>query len=281
MKHIPVLLRETINCLEIKATGKYLDCTAGFGGHSNKILELLNNEGELFLIDMDKEAIEFLKEKYKNRNNVHIFHTNYKDFSYKKRFDGILLDLGISSYQIDSDKRGFSFRYNTPLDMRMNRDSNFNIVDWIKKHSIEDLAEILENYSDERDSLNIAKSIKKMADNNKLKTTYDLKHAIIEGKKNKGVKYSLRRVFQALRILTNNEMNNLESFLKKSPSLLNTNGIIAVITYHSIEDRLVKYFFKNNDDFQLINKKVIKPKYEEIMRNKRARSAKLRCARKI
>ncbi len=280
MHHTPVLLAKTIEILEIKPTGTYLDCTAGFGGHSEKILAQLNEKGKLIMIDTDTDAVKFLNEKFKDSNNTTIIHGNYADIELNDKFDGILLDLGISSYQIDNKERGFSFKYDAPLDMRMDRDKENNLITFLKNSSIKEIAEILIKYSDEHNAINIAGAIKDKAEKDLLNSTFDLKNAIIDGCRGRGVKYALRRVFQALRIFVNNEMGNLTAFLIKSESILVDKGRIAVISYHSIEDRIVKYHFKDSSILRRINKKVIKPAYTEIKGNKRARSAKLRCAEK-
>ncbi len=279
--HTPVLLTKTIEILEIKPAGTYLDCTAGFGGHSEKILAQLNEKGRLIMVDTDTDAVKFLNEKFENINNANVIHGNYAEIEFKQQFDGILLDLGISSYQIDNRERGFSFKYDAPLDMRMNKDKENNLINFLKKSSINEIAEILVKYSDEHNAINIASTIKERADKNHLNSTFDLKNAIIDGCRGRGVKYALRRVFQALRIFVNDEMGNLTAFLIKSESILINRGRIAVISYHSIEDRIIKYHFKDSSILRRINKKVIKPVYTEVKSNKRARSAKLRCAEKI
>ncbi len=280
MHHTPVLLTKTIEILEIKPAGTYLDCTAGFGGHSEKILAQLNEKGRLIMVDTDRDAVNFLNEKFRDSDNTTIIHGNYADIELNDKFDGILLDLGISSYQIDNKERGFSFKYDAPLDMRMDRDKENDLIAFLKSSSIKEIAEILIKYSDEHNAINIASAIKERADKDHLNSTFDLKNAIINGCRGRGVKYALRRVFQALRIFVNDEMGNLTAFLIKSESILVDKGRIAVISYHSIEDRIIKYHFKDSSILRRINKKVIKPAYTEIKSNKRARSAKLRCAEK-
>ncbi len=278
--HIPVLLNDTIDFLNIRKNGIYLDCTAGFGGHSVEIFKRLEKEGRLIMIDRDAQAIDYLNDHFTS-SNIEIMHMNFADFDSEITFDGILLDLGVSSYQIDNADRGFSFRFNAPLDMRMNNTENLSLIDFLHNVPAEKIASIIERYSEQHNAADIAIAIKKAAMHNKMNTTFDLKNAIIEGCRGRGVKFALRRVFQALRIFINDELGSLEKFLEKAPQLLKGNGRIVVISYHSLEDRIVKYFFKNNDDFILINKKTVKPHYEEVKRNKRARSAKLRCAERI
>ncbi len=280
MIHIPVLLNESLSLLKLKPDGHYLDCTAGFGGHSERIAALPGFMGKLVLVDRDRESIAFLREKFENMNNVEILHMNFADYSdTSTRFDGILMDLGVSSYQLDSPERGFSYRFDTGLDMRMD-DREMTLKDWFRETDTETIKTVLEEYSEQFKAMDIAEEIKKRADTGRMNTTFDLKDAVIEGLKGRGVKKSLSRVFMAFRIVVNDEMNALSGFLERVPSMLNDNGRIAVITYHSIEDRLVKNIFKNGP-LKPVNKKVIKPVYTEIQANRRARSAKLRVAEKI
>lgn len=280
MIHKPVLLNETIKMLNIIPEGQYLDCTGGFGGHSSAILEKLQG-GHLYITDMDKYAYDYLLKKFGSKENVTVMHVNYKNFPTDKPLNGILLDLGISSYHVDNAERGFSFRSDAPLDMRMDRTSPFSLIQWIKQTDVPDIAGVIEQYSDEKRALDIAKAIKRRANKDEMNTTFDLKDAVIEGTGGRGVKYSLRRVFQALRIMTNDEINNLNQFLERVPSLLRPEGRLAVLTYHSIEDRTVKHTLKNMNDMRIINKRVIKPHYTEIRNNKRARSAHLRGAERV
>jgi len=280
MIHKPVLLNETIRMLNITEQGQYLDCTGGFGGHSSAILEKLQG-GHLYITDMDKYAYDYLLKKFGSEENVTVMHMNYKNFRTERPLNGILLDLGISSYHVDKPERGFSFRTDAPLDMRMNRTSPFSLIQWIKQTDVPDIAWVIEQYSDEKRAMDIAKAIKRRANKDNMNTTFDLKDAVIEGTGGRGVKYSLRRVFQALRIMTNDEINNLNQFLERVPSLLKSEGRLAVLTYHSIEDRTVKHTLRNMKNMRIINKRVIKPHYTEIKNNKRARSAHLRGAERV
>lgn len=275
--HEPVLLQETVKFLRIKPDGMYLDCTAGFGGHSSEILKHLSDRGKLIMIDRDNDAVDYLKEHFK-QENTQILHMNFSDIGNEYSFDGILADLGISSYQVDNPERGFSYRYDAELDMRMDNASGNTLAGILKDMSVEEISEVIEQYGEERRAYNIACSIKKQIADDRMNSTFDLKHAVIDGCRGKGVKYALRRVFQAFRIMINEELHNLEIFLNKTPSLLNREGRVVIISYHSLEDRMIKQFLKSSNDMRIINKHVIKPHYKEIESNKRARSAKLRCA---
>lgn len=275
--HEPVLLQETVKFLRIKPDGMYLDCTAGFGGHSSEILKHLSDRGKLIMIDRDTDAVDYLEKHFK-QNNTQILHMNFADIGKEYSFDGILADLGISSYQVDKPKRGFSYRYDSDLDMRMDNASGNTLAEILKDMSVEEISEVIEQYGEERRAHSIACSIKKQIGQNRMNSTFDLKSAIIDGCSGRGVKHALRRVFQALRIMVNEELHNLEIFLDKTPSLLNREGRLVIISYHSLEDRMIKQFLKSSSDMGIINKHVIKPHYKEIENNKRSRSAKLRCA---
>lgn len=273
--HQPVMVGSVIENLKIREDGTYLDLTAGFGGHSKKIFEKLSERGKLILVDRDPFAIEHLKNIFKENKNVVILKMNFKDISFDFKFDGILLDLGVSSYQYDTPSRGFSYRYNSPLDLRMDPEEK-NRLSEIFKMNVSQIASIIKNYSEEYDSENIAKEIFQKIQNGQLKTTFDLRDAVIKGKKGKDVSKGLKRVFMALRIFVNDELNSLEILLNKLSEITNPKSRIVIITYHSIEDRLVKNFVKNSKDFIPVFKKVLKPTFEEIKNNKRAKSAKMR-----
>lgn len=278
--HDPVLLRESVEFLKIKPDSMYLDCTAGFGGHSSEILKHLSGKGKLIMIDRDIEAVKYLRQHIDNAN-TEIMHMNYAEIGNECTFDGILADLGISSYHVDQPDRGFSYRYDAPLDMRMNN-SEGNSLDIMLQHmSAEEISSVLLDFGEERRAQPIASSIRAFVLKGRMNTTFDLKDAIVEGCRGKGVKYSLRRVFQAFRIMVNNELQSLHDLLIKIPSLLNSEGRFVIISYHSLEDRMIKHFLKSNEYMKIINKHVIKPHYTEIKHNKRARSAKLRCAERI
>ncbi|MDI6700556.1 MAG: 16S rRNA (cytosine(1402)-N(4))-methyltransferase RsmH [bacterium] len=278
--HQPVMVESVIENLNIRDDGIYADLTAGFGGHSKKILEKLSERGKLVVVDRDPFAFEHLKQIFKENKNVIVLKMNFKDIALDFKFDGILLDLGVSSFQYDTPKRGFSYRYNAPLDLRMDTDEN-NRFSEILNMDISQIASIIKNYSDEYDSYNIAKEIFQKIQKNKLKTTFDLKDAIIKGKKGRDISKGLKRVFMAFRIFVNDELNSLQILLNRLPFITNRKCRVVIITYHSIEDRLVKNHFKSSTDFLPVHKKVIKPKYEEIISNKRAKSAKMRVLERV
>ena len=297
MFHKPVMLKEAIDSLEIKGSGVYVDLTFGGGGHSKEILQRINDDGRLIAFDQDESAI---KNKIDD-SRVMLLKQNFiyleQNLKYLKisKVDGILADLGVSSFQFDSKDRGFSFEKDSNLDMRMNQESSIDAIEILNNYSEADLANIFFNYSDLTNSRKIAKIIVEKRNSKKIKSSNNLNEIlsvfINPGYENK----FLARVYQAIRIEVNQEIKNLKKLLNQIPYLLNQNGLVSIITYHSVEDRLVKRFFKNNcfenepvkDVFG--NKNLsIKPKYNfikpselEIKSNPRARSAKLRTAVKI
>ena len=297
MFHKPVMLNEAIDSLEIKGSGVYVDLTFGGGGHSKEILQRINDDGRLIAFDQDESAI---KNKIDD-SRVVLLKQNFiyleQNLKYLKisKVDGILADLGVSSFQIDSIDRGFSFERDSNLDMRMNQKSSPDAIEILNNYSESDLANMFFNYSDLTNSRKIAKIIVEKRNRKKIKSSNNLNEILAEfinhGYENK----FLARVYQAIRIEVNQEIKNLKKLLNQLPYLLNQNGLVSIITYHSVEDRLVKRFFKNNcfenepvkDAFG--NKILsIKPKYNfikpselEIKSNPRARSAKLRTAVKI
>ena len=297
MFHKPVMLKEAIDSLEIKGSGVYVDLTFGGGGHSKEILQRINDDGRLIAFDQDESAI---KNKIDD-SRVMLLKQNFiyleQNLKYLKisKVDGILADLGVSSFQFDSKDRGFSFENDFNLDMRMNQESSIDAIEILNNYSESDLANIFFNYSDLTNSRKIAKIIVEKRNSKKIKTSNNLNEIlsvfINPGYENK----FLARVYQAIRIEVNQEIKNLKKLLNQIPYLLNQNGLVSIITYHSVEDRLVKRFFKNNcfeneplKDYFGNKKLSIKPKYNfikpselEIKSNPRARSAKLRTAVKI
>jgi 16S rRNA (cytosine1402-N4)-methyltransferase len=294
MTHVPVLLNEVIESLNIKPDGVYVDLTLGGGGHSYEVLKRLNHQGFLIAFDQDLEAIKYAKEKLKEFNNKIIIHANFKEA--KKHLielgydqvDGIFMDLGMSSFQIDDSERGFSYMEDGPLDMRMNQNNPLTAEEILNTYSLSDLNNIFKDYGEEPKSYLIAK---KIIQNRPLKTTFDLVNITDQYKTGKG--HSAKRVFQALRIYLNNEMHVLETVLPEALSLLKKDGVISVLTFHSLEDRIVKHFIKENVEEPYIkglptlpkemplryyNKKPILPSELEIRSNPRAKSAKLRAA---
>lgn len=298
MKHESVLLNESIENLNIKEDGIYVDATLGGGGHSYEILKK-TPKGHLYAFDQDLYAIERASLKLKEFNNKTIIHSNFKNLKseLKKRgidkIDGILLDLGMSSFQIDDESRGFTYLKDTKLDMRMDITKELTAETILNTYSKDELADIFYKYGDEENSYIIAHEVIK---NRPLKTTFDLVNICDKVNfKRKG--HSSKKVFQALRIAVNNELGVLEALLEDVISILNKKGRIVIITFHSLEDRIVKHFFKDKAtnktpknmpilvdgleaELKLITKKPILPTEEELKHNSRSRSAKLRVAEK-
>ena len=302
-KHTPVLLNETIEGLNIKKDGIYVDGTLGGAGHSIKILEKLSTNGKLIGIDRDKEALLSAKEKLKQYNNVVYIHGNHDDIDNIlkelkiQQVDGILLDLGVSSYQIDSKDRGFSYMYDTPLDMRMDNTQKLSAKDVVNKYSEKELADIIYEYGEEKFSRQIAKKIIEYRKEKEIQTTLELaeiiKKAIPINNKNYET-HPEKRTFQAIRIEVNNEIKPLYDTILKCIKVLKEKGRLCVITFHSLEDRAVKnafihatgkcicpsdlpYCVCNPEKLgKIITKKPIIPTEKEQNENSRSKSAKLR-----
>lgn len=303
--HTPVLLKESLELLITKKNGVYFEGTAGFGGHTEGILKRLNKNGKLIATDKDENAFKFCKERFRSDKRFSIYNTTFSNIDiiskieFIEKFDGIFVDLGVSSYQLDNIEAGFTFREDSPLDLRMNKKEGITAADVLNNFSESELANILFKYGEEKNSKKIAKRIIKERSRNKFKTTFQLRKIIEEIVPQRYVIKTLTRVFQALRIYVNNELEELKIFLDKSVQLLNEKGRIVVITYHSLEDRIVKEKFKYEalkcicpketpicicgkvQRLKLINTKPITPSSVEIQENKRARSAKLRAAERI
>ena len=306
--HKSVLLNETIKGLNVRKDKIYLDGTLGGAGHSFEICKLLNNTGLLIGIDQDSRAIEESKEKLSDFNNVRLFNYNYLNFEkaleqlHIEKIDGVLLDLGVSSYQFDNPERGFSYRYDAPLDMRMDKDKDLNARVIINTYSEDDLTRIISSYGEEKWAQRIAKFI---VDSRKIKTidtTFELveiiKNAIPVGARRNGP-HPAKRTFQALRIETNSELDVLKNSIYKFVSHLNPKGRIAIISFHSLEDRIVKEAFKylekdcicppnapictcdKKKEVKIITRKPITASKEELSLNNRSHSAKLRVAEKV
>lgn len=294
--HVPVMLNESISGLEIKANGDYVDVTFGGGGHSREIFSRLKT-GRLFAFDQDEDAAA-------NVINSDRFFFIRHNFRYIRNFlryyglekvDGILADLGVSSHDFDEAGRGFSFRFDGDLDMRMNRDATPTAADLVNSYSEEQLRQMFRDYGEIDNAGRLAKQLVSARSENPVKTISQFRDAIAPCvPKFQESKY-LAKVFQALRIETNHEMDVLHDFLEQSIELLKPGGRLVVITYHSLEDRMVKNFIKSGDfsgkqeqDFfgnvsaplEAVNRKVIVPSDEEVEQNPRARSAKLRIAEK-
>lgn len=296
--HIPALLNECIDGLSIKPNGVYVDVTFGGGGHSRAIMENLDKNGHLYGFDQDQDAIaNAIDDKrftFVYSNFAYI--SNFLRYHKVKQVDGILADLGVSFHHFDESDRGFSFRFDGTLDMRMNRKSENDARKVIATYDEERLADILYLYGELKSSRKIASAIVKARAKNPINTTGDLLEVIKPFIKPAQEKKELAQVFQALRIEVNNEIDVLKSLLQQSIKVLKPGGRLVILTYHSLEDRLVKNFLKSgniegkvekdffgkvNSPFRLINNKVIVASDEEVERNPRARSAKLRIAEKI
>ena len=288
LKHVPVLSNEVLSFLEIKPSGKYLDGTCGLGGHSKQILSKLSPNGFLIGTDIDNEAIDIAKTKLKKvSGNFHIEKCSYSQFPkvLKKlnidKVDGILLDLGLSSLQLDSKDRGFSFKRDASLDMRFDIDSKIKANDIINRLSEIKLADIMYQFGQERMSRRISRNIIKNRPINMVSELVEIiRISTPPNKRNK----TMARVFQSFRIAVNNEIDNLKKFLKKYISYVNAGGKIVIISFHSVEDRIVKQSFKSSSNrgvLKILTKKPIMASEEEKNFNKRSRSAKLRCAIKL
>lgn len=293
--HVPVMLNEVIEGLNIHPSGIYVDCTFGGGGHSKAILDKLNKEGKLIAFDQDEDAkknvpaderIIFVPQNFRHLQKFLRLHKI-------KEVDGILADLGVSSYQFDKADRGFSTRFDAAMDMRMDQRQSLLAMDVLKTYSEEKLHKIFEQYGEVTNSKTLAKTIVEQRNTRSMQTITDFKNAvqgIVKGNPNK----YFAQVFQALRIEVNDELEALKEMLQQSTQVLKAGGRIAVITFHSLEDRIVKNFFKGADEtktdelygtknesmLHIITKKPIIPGEEEIKKNPRARSAKLRIAEK-
>ena len=297
--HNPVLLDESISALIGSPKGIYADATFGGGGHTSEILRRIDPEGRVISFDRDSDAIAnkpdddrltLIRSDFRWIQN-HIIHQGYKD-----GIDGILADLGVSSHQFDTAERGFSFRYEAPLDMRMNQEAQTTAADIVNTYSMEDLEKILRLYGEVDNSRKIAQLICKAIELSPIQTTGELGKAIESVLPKFAEHKFLAKVYQALRIEVNQEMKSLEKFLIGAAKSLKPGGKLVIITYHSLEDRMVKNFIKSGNidgkvekDFygnatvplKAVNRKPILPQEEEIATNTRARSAKLRIAEKV
>lgn len=306
-KHIPVLLKETIESLNIKQNGIYVDCTLGGGGHSLEILKRLSDKGRLIAIDQDISAINWAGEKLKNFKNVIYVHNNF--YNIKQileelkidKIDGVIMDLGVSSYQLDEGERGFSYMKNAPLDMRMNRNSPLSAYEVVNRYSEEELCRIIRDYGEEKFAKRISNFIVKSREKSPIVTTLQLVDIIKKAIPLKFQKegHPAKRTFQAIRIEVNEELEILDKAVEDSILNLNIGGRITVITFHSLEDRIIKSKFKMMEnpctcpsDFpvcicgkkpivKIINKKPIVPTEEEKSINPRSKSSKLRAAERI
>lgn len=308
-EHITVLLKETVDSLDIKKDGIYVDCTLGGGGHSEYLLSQLSSNGRLIAFDQDETAIRHAKERLKEyENQLTIVKSNFKHIKEELHHlgiyevDGILFDLGVSSPQLDVAERGFSFHQDAPLDMRMNQEQTLSAYEVVNDWPYEQLVKIFFRYGEEKFSKQVARKIEELRAKKPIETTFELveiiKDAIPAPARRTGG-HPAKRIFQAIRIAVNDELGVFEEALKDAITLIKPTGRISVITFHSLEDRICKTIFKEAsslpplppglpiipDEFKpklkLITRKPLLPTDEELEANKRARSAKLRVAEKL
>lgn len=307
-KHISVLLNECLDALSIKEEGIYVDCTLGGAGHSLAILKRLSKNGRLIGIDQDEDALKAAKEKLKDFNNVTYVHDNFYNIEAIleklkiEKVDGILMDLGVSSYQLDKAERGFSYMKDAPLDMRMDRSKGLSAYDVVNNYSEEQIIEVLRSYGEEKFSKRIANFIVDRRKDKPIDTTLELVNVIdaaIPAKFKREGGHPAKRTFQGIRIEVNGELKILDRAIENGIHRLTSGGRMAIITFHSLEDRIVKVKFKNLQDpcgcpknlpfcvcgktpiVKLISRKPIEATEDELEMNSRSRSAKLRVAEKI
>jgi len=298
MYHNPVMLNESVEALEIIADGVYVDATFGGGGHSKEILKKISKNGKLIAIDQDEEALKnaFVSEKLKLIHGNFRYLKNYIEYLNIGKVNGILADLGVSSHHLDTEARGFSYRFSGNLDMRMNQKAEKDAISIINTYTETDLCNIFWKFGELQGARKLAKSIIENRENSKIETVDELVNIVNaiypEHRRNK----TLSQVFQSLRIEVNDELKALEEFLMASIDVLADGGILVVISYHSLEDRMVKRIMKSGNlqgvvekdmygtpitPFKVISRKVVIPKEEEIRENSRAKAAKLRIAQRI
>lgn len=304
-KHVTVLLKEAVDGLDIKPDGVYVDGTAGGGGHSAEILSRLEN-GTLYSIDQDPDAIVTVTERFKDDSRSHIVKGNFGEMKALMnglgvdKVDGVLLDIGVSSHQLDERSRGFSYHEDAPLDMRMSQ-SGETAADLVNTLEVGELSRILSLYGEEKYAYSIAKGIVRYRESKPIETTLELAEIVKENVPQKVRRdgHPARKTFQAIRIAVNHELDVLESGLQDAFDLLNKGGRLSVITFHSLEDRIVKQFMRDKaqgctcpKDFpvcvcgkkpqvRIVTRKPILPSDEELEQNPRARSAKLRVCEKL
>lgn len=302
-KHVSVLLNECLDALNIKDDGIYVDCTLGGAGHSSHILQRLSKEGLLVGIDQDTDALKAAGERLKEYENKKLVHNNFHNIDSIleeldiPKVDGILMDLGVSSYQLDEGERGFSYMKDAPLDMRMNRDREFSAYDVVNSYSMEDLWRIIRDYGEEKFAKRVAEFIVNRREEKPIETTLelvDIIKAAIPAKARREGPHPAKRTFQAIRIEVNGELDILNKAIEDGVNRLNKGGRMAIITFHSLEDRIVKLKFRELANpctcpkefpicvcgkkplVKLISRKAIDPSKEEVEENPRSRSAKLR-----
>ena len=288
--HEAVMVEEVLENLVFKNNGTYVDCTFGAGGHSLEILKKLDSLGSLVSFDKDIQAtlnlpIEFIGEtRFKLINDSF---SNIKKYFKNDSIDGVLIDLGISSTQLDDAKRGFSFQSDGPLDMRIDATKGITARDWINGASKKEIEDVLWNLGEERASRRIARKIVYSREQKSIETTKDLTDLILNSVHTKSKKHPATNSFRAIRMFINNEIQELKEALEASGDLLRSGGRLAVISFHSMEDRIVKRFFQGKDrvnsrvEFKYLKDKFLKPGSQEILNNPRSRSAILRVAEKV
>jgi 16S rRNA (cytosine1402-N4)-methyltransferase len=307
-KHVSIMLEECMNALDIKKDGIYIDCTLGGAGHSIEILKRLSPKGCLIGIDQDSDALSAAKARLKDFSNVIYVHNNFYNIESIldelkiDKVDGILMDLGVSSYQLDRAERGFSYMKDAPLDMRMNQESSFSAYDIVNTYSEEEISNIIRDYGEEKFAKRIANFIIDRRKNKNIETTFelvDIIKAAIPAKARREGPHPAKRTFQAIRIAVNRELEILEKTIEDGIKHLNIGGRMAIITFHSLEDRIVKNKFRDMENpctcpkgfpmcmcnkkpiIKVISRKPIESSEEEIEENPRSRSAKLRIGEKI
>ena len=306
--HVSVLLNECLEGLNIKENGIYVDGTLGGAGHSSEILKRLSKEGRLIGIDQDTDALKAAKERLKDYSNVTFVHSNFSNIENVLNnlnidgVDGILMDLGVSSYQLDEGERGFSYMKDAPLDMRMNRENDFSAYNVVNEYSEEDLYRIIRDYGEEKFAKRIASFIVENRQEKNIETTLELVEIIknaIPAKARREGPHPAKRTFQAIRFEVNSELSILNKTIEDGVEKLNKGGRMAIITFHSLEDRIVKNKFRDlavscrcpkefpvcvcgeKAKVKIISRKAIEPTKEEVEINPRSRSAKLRVIEKL
>jgi 16S rRNA (cytosine1402-N4)-methyltransferase len=288
--HVPVLTQQVVEGLQVKVGGSYIDCTVGEGGHSRAILEASSPGGHLLGIDLDPQALETAEENlHAFRDFITITNDNFrnlKQISIDQGFDsvdGILLDLGLSSLQLEGGNRGFSFRAEEPLDMRFDPRQEVTAWEVVNQYSQDDLAEVIRTYGEEYRADRIAREV---LESRPIGTSLQLAQVVAKAARGPwGRTHPATRTFQAIRIEVNHELENIEQVLAQAVSLIVLGGRLVVISYHSLEDRLIKKFFRQESreakSIRVINKKVISPSRDEVRTNRRSRSARMRVAERI
>ena len=288
--HEAVMVEEVLENLVFKNNGTYVDCTFGAGGHSLEILKKLDSLGSLVSFDKNVQATLNLSEEFSGETRFKLINdsfSNIKKYFKNDSIDGVLIDLGISSTQLDDAKRGFSFQSDGPLDMRIDATKGITARDWINGASKKEIEDVLWNLGEERASRKIARKIVYSREKKSIETTKDLTDLILNSVHTKSKKHPATNSFRAIRMFINNEIQELKEALEASGDLLRSGGRLAVISFHSMEDRIVKRFFQGKDrvnsrvEFKYLKDKFLKPGSQEILNNPRSRSAILRVAEKI